>query len=119
MYFYVADDVEKARLARIQRAYAEHFGKLAIWAKEANARTILIFEDNDLVLTNEALVLEALESIEKSFLHRPREIYLVNTEIESTWRVRCLRKTANQRCELISTALVDVNPQSFVNITGR
>jgi hypothetical protein len=119
MNFYIADDIEKARVPRIHRACAEHFGKLAIWRRDSNARTVFILEDNDLSLTNETHVVEALLSVEKSFSHRPTEIYLVNTEIKNEWRVRCLRNSENQCCELTPSYLMDVNPQNLVNITGR
>jgi hypothetical protein len=116
--FYIDDDIEKARMPRIYRACAEHFGKLAIWKREFGARTVFILEDDDLRLTNEPLVIDVLESIEKHFFARPSEIYLVNTEIANTWRVRCLRNNEEKLCELTSD-LIDVNPQSLVNITGR
>jgi hypothetical protein len=118
MYFYVDDDIEGARIPRIRRACARHFENLAIWKRELDARTVFILEDNDLSLTNEAIVTVALESIEESFLYRPSEIYLVNTEIANTWRIRCLRNSEEKSCELRAD-LMEVNPQSLLNITGR
>jgi hypothetical protein len=89
--YFIDDDIEKARLPRIHRACAEHFGKLAVWQQEAKARAVLILEDNDLSLTNEHLVIEALASVEESIPNPPDEMYLVNTEIDSMWHMRCLR----------------------------
>ncbi len=48
----VENDVEVARLARLQKVCEDKFPKLAEWKRSDNARTILVLEENDISLTN-------------------------------------------------------------------
>ena len=59
---------ETPRVERIARACEKKFPKLARWKQSEAARTVLVFEDNDVQLTNVSIVAEALPSDR----HRPR-----------------------------------------------
>jgi hypothetical protein len=75
----VSGDIEAMRRERIERAYRKKYPKLAAW-NAAGARTIFVLEDNDIQLSNESGVADAVLAIEKTFdLKRPDEIYLVTT----------------------------------------
>jgi len=69
-------NVEEDRAARIGRAYNEKTKKLAVWQK-LGARGVLIFEENDIYLTNQEIVADAVAQIEETPKKTPDEIYLV------------------------------------------
>jgi len=70
-------DRAKARAERISRACDKKFPKLDWWKAEKGARTVLVLEDNDIQLTNPAVVAETFLPIAESRKDRPDEIYLV------------------------------------------
>jgi hypothetical protein len=53
---HVAANVPDTRKGRIRRAYEKKASKLAAWRNQANARSVLIFEENDIRLTNAHLI---------------------------------------------------------------
>jgi hypothetical protein len=81
----VGGDQEKLRRERIEAGYRKKMGKLAAWRRDAGARTILVFEDNDIQLTNPGLVAEAVLDIVARSDDRPDEIYLVTSCVEPWW----------------------------------
>jgi hypothetical protein len=75
----LSGDKEAMRRARIERACKKKYPKLAAWQSEG-ARTIMVLEDNDMQVSNESLVADALLFAEKnSNINRPDEVYLVTT----------------------------------------
>lgn len=78
-------DTEASRAARIARACDKKFPKLSRW-KEEGARTILVFEDNDVQLTNTPNVAEAFLPIATARTDAPDETYMVST-YTSPWYV--------------------------------
>lgn len=72
-------DTEASRAARIERACDKKFPKLSRWKKAEGARTILIFEDNDVQLTNTPNVAEAFLPIAAARTDAPDETYMVST----------------------------------------
>src|SRR5262249_44850819 len=70
-------DLEGARRERIRRACDDKFPKLAVWKRDCCARTVLVLEDNDIQLTNDQRVYEALIRVEEGRADRPDEIYVV------------------------------------------
>jgi hypothetical protein len=59
---------------------ADHgFPKLAEWKRSDDARTILVFEDNDVQLTNASIVAETFLPIAMPRDDAPDETYLVST----------------------------------------
>ncbi len=76
---------EQERTLRLQRACEKKFPKLAIWQQSYNARTILVFEDNDIQLTNVVVVTDAFLSVARKRHDVPDETYMVSTHAPS-WR---------------------------------
>jgi hypothetical protein len=68
---------EQQRKGRIREAVERKFPKLAAWKRDANARTILVLEDNDIQLTNQAIVTETYLPLAMGRTDRPDETYLV------------------------------------------
>jgi hypothetical protein len=80
----LSGDTDAMRRDRIQRACNDKFPKLAAWKASDRARTILILEDNDIQLTNQAIVAEAYLPIAKARDDRPDETYMLMT-CTDTW----------------------------------
>ena len=70
---------ETPRVERIARACEKKFPKLARWKQADGARTVLVFEDNDVQLTNVSIVTEAYLPIATARADAPDETYLVST----------------------------------------
>jgi hypothetical protein len=68
---------EQQRKDRIREAVERKFPKLAAWKRDANARTILVLEDNDVQLTNQAIVTETYLPLAMGRADRPDGTYLV------------------------------------------
>src|SRR5260370_39198761 len=85
IYHGVSGDREKAGRDRIEQGYNKKMGKLAAWKRNSNARTVLIFEDNDVQLTNPQVVTEAVLDIVGRAPQRPDEIHLVTSCVGSWW----------------------------------
>jgi hypothetical protein len=68
---------EQQRKDRIREAVERKFPKLAAWKRDENARTILVLEDNDIQLTNQAIVTETYLPLAFGRPDRPDETYLV------------------------------------------
>jgi hypothetical protein len=68
---------DQARLDRMTQAVEDKFPKLHAWKRDHNARTILVLEDNDIQLTNQAIVTEAFVPLAMARTDRPDETYLV------------------------------------------
>ena len=108
------DDVEPQRAQRLGRAMDRKCPKL--WAcKEDGARTILIFEDADFVLTNYVLVGECLIDLMQDRNNLPDEIYLVETSLD-TWTVRRMK---NDETHMWEDDWEEFSANELVNITGR
>jgi hypothetical protein len=70
---------ETPRVERIARACEKKFPKLARWKQSDGARTVLLFEDNDVQLTNVSIVAETYLPIAGARADAPDETYLVST----------------------------------------
>ncbi|RXT54156.1 hypothetical protein [Bradyrhizobium betae] len=70
---------ETPRVERIARACEKKFPKLARWKQSDGARTVLVFEDNDVQLTNVSIVAEAYLPIAGARADAPDETYMVST----------------------------------------
>ena len=73
---------DQQRKDRIREAVERKFPKLAAWKRDANARTILVLEDNDIQLTNQAIVTETYLPLAMGRADRPDETYLVASCID-------------------------------------
>lgn len=78
----VSGDPDQERSDRLRRACDKKFPKLAAWKRDCGARTILVLEDNDIQLTNHAVVAESYLPLAFSRPDRPDETYLVATCME-------------------------------------
>jgi hypothetical protein len=76
---HLAPSSTKSRATRLERACAKKFPKLNAWKHSDQARTILVLEDNDIQLTNQAIVAETFLPIALARDDRPDETYLVST----------------------------------------
>jgi hypothetical protein len=86
----LSGDKEAMRRARIERACKKKYPKLAAWQSKG-ARTIMVLEDNDIQVSNESLVADALLFAEQnSNMNRPDEVYLVTT-FSDPWYGHVLR----------------------------
>lgn len=74
-------DLTKQRAERIERACEAKFPKLAAW-KAKGARTILVFEDNDIQLTSPATVAEVFVPVARTRADFPDETYMIATCME-------------------------------------
>jgi hypothetical protein len=70
---------DQPREPRIQRTCDDKFPKLAAWKRSANARTILVLEDNDVQLTSPIIVVETFLPIACARSDAPDETYMVST----------------------------------------
>ncbi len=68
---------EQLRQDRIRASVEKTFPKLAAWKRDHNARTILVLEDNDIQLTNQAIVTETFLPLATARQDRPDETYVV------------------------------------------
>jgi hypothetical protein len=76
---HLARGAETPRVERIARACGRKFPKLARWKQSAGARTVLVFEDNDVQLTNVSIVAETYLPIASGRADAPDETYMVST----------------------------------------
>lgn len=76
---------EQARMNRIRAVCDKKFPKLNSWKQIDGARTILILEDNDIQLTNHAVVAETYLPLAKARNDRPDETYVVATCMDPWW----------------------------------
>jgi hypothetical protein len=114
---FTVSDLEAKRAFRLKRALEKKCPKLKGWQSNYNARTILILEDNDIALTNQQFVADALLTSERGLATPADEVYLVKTssKIWFIWPLRVGDKTyfdvmdPNKRCwEVDSTLLMDL-----------
>ena len=88
------EDLEARRADRLRKALGCKCPKLQCCKKMYGARTILVLESDDVVLTDPFLVGEHLATLLSERTDLPDEIYLVETETES-WTVRCMKLDAD------------------------
>lgn len=82
---HVVSGVETLREARIRTALEKKLPKLSPWKQEYGARTVLVFEQNDMQLTNVHFVTDALLRAEAGFTAPADEVYLVTSTISPWW----------------------------------
>lgn len=79
-------DVEPRRLSRIERALHDKFPKLKACAGLGDL-TVLILEWNDIVLSNEVVIAEALEAALAKRNFCPDYIFIAGTSIDEEWHL--------------------------------
>lgn len=110
-----ADDTR--RVERIARACEKKYPKLRAWKVKEGARSIIVFEDNDMILTNEQLISDALVRAEASRSDRPDEAYVVATYV-TPWYVTCLRRPGWTHYD-DSERFWEIDPATLTDLTGR
>lgn len=110
-------DDDARRVERIARACAKKYGKLAAWKAKEGARSIIVFEDNDMILTNEQLIADALVEAEASRSDCPDEAYVVATYIVP-WYVTCLRRPGRTYYD-DGERFWQFDPATLTDLTGR
>lgn len=111
-------DLNADREARLRRAYSGKCPKLQVWRTQMRARTILIFQEDDISFTNQVLVGETIRRIEAQQIGKPSEIYLVSTVINPwfIYPIRIGRKWVYQS-DLIRERAWEVDPAALDPIT--
>jgi hypothetical protein len=74
---HLVQNAEQSRIDRIRESVEKKFPKLAAWKRDHNARTILVLEDNDIQLTNHAVVTDSFLPLAAARSDRPDETYVV------------------------------------------
>jgi hypothetical protein len=74
---HLVQNSEQLRKDRIRASVQKKFPKLAAWKRDHKARTILVLEDNDIQLTNQAIVTETFLPLALARSDRPDETYVV------------------------------------------
>lgn len=105
------------RVERIARACEKKYPKLAAWKAKEGARSIIVFEDNDMILTNEQLIADALVKAEASRSDCPDEAYVVATYVVP-WYVTCLRRPGGTYYD-DGERFWEIDPATLTDLTGR
>ena len=117
---HVVSDVEDLRLERVKTALKKKMPKLAIWKKDAGARTVLVLEENDIQLTNCHVVTDAVLQAEQTLGRAADEIYLVTTSF-TPWQVHFVRVGDQSYFDLSDPdeRSWDAHPSQLSSLTGR
>lgn len=117
----VEPDHEAERVRRVREACQRKYPKLARWKRDRGARTVLVLEENDIQLTNQQVVADALLEVEKTMPDRPDEVYLVSTAIETPWWTFALRVGMRDYYDFSRAleCMEEIDSTTLVDITGR
>lgn len=93
MKFIPPDDneLEDLRIKRLRQAFSKKCPKLKC-CKAEGARTVLVLESRDIILTKFDLIGNALPKLLEEYTDAPDEIYLVETAIPNLWCVRPIKR---------------------------
>lgn len=117
----VVGDREQQRRDRLQRACDNKFPKLAAWRQKRGARTILVLEENDIQLTNYAIVARTYLPLALGRIDRPDETYLVSSCVEP-WNVWPILIGVRTLYDLATDDYVqrwEVSPMTLMSMTRR
>jgi histidyl-tRNA synthetase len=123
-YFQIRHEVsngEQLRTERIKAAVDKKFPKLAAWKRDKNAKTILVFEQNDIQLSAPDLVADAYVPLAKAREDRPDETYLVVTCM-TPWHVCPILIGDKSYLELVRSddaEYEEVDPNTLTSLTKR
>lgn len=94
---YTSGDVEAQRHELVGAALSRKLGKLQGW-RQRGARTVLVLESNDIALSNEVVISEAVGKClqdAKFSKAQPDALYLVDTCVD-TWRIYTLKSATKE-----------------------
>lgn len=117
----VVGDREQQCRDRLRRACNKKFPKLAAWRLKRGARTILVLEENDIQLTNYAIVAEAYLPLALGRADRPDETYLVSSCIDlwSIWPILIGNRTLHDLAIDDYVQRWEVDPTTLTSATAR
>ena len=118
----VTGDRGPLREQRMRQACDDKFGKLASWKKDAGARTILLLENPDILLTHSSNVADMFLSIAEGRADWPDETYLIDTYTSGDWYLWPLLIDGKSYFDLGKERhplAWEVNPASLAFATGR
>jgi hypothetical protein len=110
-------DLEQQRAARLKTVSDRKSPKLAKWKRDSGARTVLVLEEDDLSLTNHFRVADALGQAEATTPDAPDEVFMVDSCIDQTWWVVCLRGPGLVAGEPMPHSEFD--PKELTKLTSR
>jgi hypothetical protein len=102
---------------RVKTATQRKSPKLAKWKRDSGARTVLVLEEDDLSLTNDFLVADALGQAEATTPDSPDEVFMVSTGVSQMWWVVCLRGSGLVAGEPMPDG--EFNPTELTKLTSR
>jgi hypothetical protein len=111
-------NLEPARIERLKKSCNDKCPKLAIWKRDAAARTVLVLEENDLSLTTHQRVSDALSLAEATIPETTDEVFLVSTQIANMWWVTCLRMAEKPYYD-DGDRFQQVDPRKLMQLTSR
>lgn len=90
---YLPNDLERERQKRMRDVLEAKFPKLSQEKSKVGGISVIVLESNDIALANNALIAGALKTeLDKKQVDIPDEIYLVETELQSTWYITILKE---------------------------
>jgi len=112
---------EAERVERIREACQRKYPKLARWKRDHGARTVLVLEDNDIQLTNQQVVADALLEVEQTMPDRSDEVYLVSTAVETPWWSFALRVGQRDYYDFSRAfeCVEEIDPATLMDLTRR
>jgi hypothetical protein len=112
---------EAERVQRIREACQRKYPKPARWKRDHGARTVLVLEENDIQLTNQQIVADALLEVERTMPDRPDEVYLVSTAIDTPWWSFALRVGQRDYYDFsqASECVEEIDPATLMDLTRR
>jgi hypothetical protein len=90
--------------------------------QQTGARTVLIFEESDVQMTNPFLAARAIHKAEDQLNYRPNEVYLLSSAIGASWSLWSLRIDSHvfDDLSITGTAITsEIDPNILQNLTGR
>lgn len=108
------EDLESGRNRRILAALNKKCPKL-LACRSHGCETVLIFESDDVALTNHIVIAEALETSSQGRNDLPDEVYFVSTQVEpwTVWTLKC------GSTFLPDDGFLDFAPEELSDLTGR
>lgn len=112
---------EAERVERVREACQRKYPKLAQWKRDYGARTVLVLEENDIQLTNQQTVADALLEVEQTMPDRPDEVYLVSTAVETPWWSFVMRVGQRDYYDFsrVFQCAEEIDPATLRDLTGH
>jgi hypothetical protein len=120
---HLVDDIEKRRSDRMQAAVNKKFPKLAAWKASDGAKAILVFEQNDIQLTNVSNVTDSYLPLAMARTDRPDETYLVAScmgpPVWWMWPILIGNRSYYDIARSDEPSYWEFDPSKLVDVTSR